>query len=318
MVNLYHFIVNPKSGSAVNASVTRQVIDTLFAKGHRVIVHLTKSLEHATELAHRIHTGNAAYAIVVAGGDGTVRSVAQGMADSKIPLLILPTGTENLLACELGLDGTFPGTMKTLEHGVVKNLDLGLVNRQHHFLAILGIGFDAEVVRRIQAFRKGHITHTDYLWPICRTFWEHKFPHLTVHADDTLICDEPALLFVSNISRYAVGLKIAPHADFGDGALDLTIYKTNAKRQLLLHAALTIINRPNLNSRLIRTRCSKIRIDSPKARVPIQLDGDLKLQMPLNIEVIPAAARVFASAPKGHPAYCPPRKFYYLRRWLLR
>ena len=317
MIRHYHFIVNPKSGSSVNVAGVRHLLDTLCSRGCRVRVDLTRSLEHATELAACTRNELDLTALVVAGGDGTVRAVAQGMAGSTVPLLIIPTGTENLLACEVGLDGSDRVSLRTLDYGVVHNLDLGLAG-DAHFMAIAGVGFDAEVIERINRFRVGHITHTDYVWPICRTFWEHRFPHLHIVADGELICDEPALLFVSNISRYAVNLKVCPNADFGDGLLDVTVYKCRRRRRLLLHAGATIIGQSHRSSLVRRRRCAHLRICCGDRNVPVQLDGDPGPSLPLDIRVVPAAARILAPPPLGHDGYHGPVRFYHIRRWLLR
>jgi len=316
MATSYQFIVNPKSGSSAHVRSVRALCDVLRRRHCRVHIELTQSLGHAAELAGRARATNAA-AVIVAGGDGTVRAVAAGMAGSQMPMLIVPTGTENLFACQLGLDGSEELTLRTLDHGQARGLDLGLAN-QRYFIAIAGVGFDAEVVQRINRFRSGHITHTDYVWPICRTFWEHCFPHLNVVADGELICDEPALLFVSNISRYAVGLKVSPEADFSNGYLDVTVYKCRRRRRLLLHSGLTILGQSHHSSLVVRRRCRQLHVEAAEPAVPVQLDGDPGPALPLDVRVVPAAARVLAPPPKGDPGYLRPARFYHLRAWLFR
>ena len=316
MPPIYRFIVNPKSGCSVNATPVRRLRDHIRARGFLAHIDLTQSLEHATELAHQAAQSNC-QGVVVAGGDGTVRAVAAGMAGSELPLLIVPTGTENLFAGELGLDGSEEVTLAALDHGVIRKLDLGRANGRC-FIAIVGVGFDAEVVQRINRFRTGHITHRDYLWPICRTFWEHRFPTLNIVADGRRICDQPALLFVSNISRYAVGLKITPHADFSSSYLDVTVYKCHKRRQLLLHSALTILGQSHRSPDVIRTRCRRLIVNCADLQVPVQLDGDPGPKLPLEINVLPSTARVLAPPPPDHPHHCPPARLYRLRRSLVR
>ena len=218
---------------------------------------------------------------------------------------------------ELGLDGSEEVTLAALDHGVIRKLDLGRANGRC-FIAIVGVGFDAEVVQRINRFRTGHITHRDYLWPICRTFWEHRFPTLNIVADGRRICDQPALLFVSNISRYAVGRKITPHADFSSSYLDVTVYKCHKRRQLLLHSALTILGQSHRSPDVIRTRCRRLIVNCADLQVPVQLDGDPGPKLPLEINVLPSTARVLAPPPPDHPHHCPPARLYRLRRSLVR
>ena len=314
MPRRYFFIVNPKSGSSADITIIDRLRNYLRRQGHIIQLDLTRSLAHAGRLAAQaIDFG--ADVIIVAGGDGTVRSVAETMAGSKLPLLILPFGTENLLAQELGIDGTLPNAINILEHGKLRKLDLGLAN-DRHFMAIAGVGFDAEVIERINQFRAGHITHSDYVWPICRTFWEYKFPHMRVSADGKMICDEPALVFVGNISRYAIGLPIVPRADCSDGRLDVCIYKCSRRRGLLLHTVRTIAHQALRSGRVSRHLCKSVSISSQESYVPVQLDGDPGPALPLEIRVKPAAARVLTPMPPAGKDYCKPIRFYHLRRWM--
>ena len=306
-------IINPKSGSSADTDTLIRLRDFLRKEGYGLSVELTKSLDHAGDLARQARH-NHCNLVIVAGGDGTVRTVVESMAGSEIPLLIVPGGTENLVACELGIDGTFKNLQTILRQGKVRNLDLGRVN-QNYFIAVVGVGFDGEVIRRLNQFRAGHITHMDYLWPITRTFWEYQFPPLRVEADGVTVCDEPALVFVGNISRYAVELKIFPDADCGDGLLDLCIYKCSSRPRLLLHSLMTMLRQTSLSPGVIRRKCRHIRISGAPS-LPVQYDGDPGPALPLEIEVIPTAARVLTPPAPAGQAYAPPVRFYHFRRWL--
>jgi len=319
---LYYFIVNPKSGSSPDIGGICRLRDYLRGRGGKVFVSLTSSLSHAGELAVDAvrligSESGGDGVIVVAGGDGTVRTVINAMAGADVPILIVPCGTENLLACEVGLDGKVETSIAALEHGVVRELDLGNVNDKH-FMAIVGVGFDADVVRRVHGGRVGHITACSYIWPICRTFWEYRFEPVRVEADGELVCDAPALVFVSNISRYAVGLGISPDADLGDGLLDLCIMRCDNHLQLLSHSINTVLRRPDKTGRISRQRCRKVTISSSCGDIATQFDGDPGPGLPLNIEVQPAAAKILTPPAHGPSEYHSPVRFYHLKRWLLR
>lgn len=309
----FAFIINPKSGSNLDIKAVRHLITWLRRQSCTVSVNLTRSLAHAGELAADALQRPCA-AIITAGGDGTVRTVVEAMAGSGTPLLIIPAGTENLLATELGIDPSFDALVKMLQRPHLKTLDLGLVNGTH-FMAILGVGFDAEVIHRMNIFRAGHITHFDYVWPICRTFWEYRFPTIRVVADGREVCDEPALVFVSNISRYSVGLGISPDADCGDGLLDLTIYRCRTHGRLLQHAFLTSIGRAHQSPFITRLRCRTATISSPNPCTHVQIDGDPGPRLPIEIAVVPEAAHILTPVREGGHRVA---RLHYLRRWLMR
>ncbi|MCF7957240.1 MAG: diacylglycerol kinase family lipid kinase [Phycisphaerae bacterium] len=311
----YQLIVNPKSGSHLNISGIRALRDRLRQLGHRVELTLTESLEHAGILAGEA-VARGVSGVIVAGGDGTVRDVVDAMAGSTIPILIVPSGTENLLATDIGLDGGLERSLSALAGGQVRNLDLGNANGRH-FMAIAGIGFDGEIIRRTHAVRSGHVSPMDYVWPICQTFWGYQFPSIRVEADGDVLCDEPALVFVCNIARYAVGLRLSPDADCGDGELDVCIYRCRNRLQLLRHSVHTVLKRSGRGSDVIRKRCKRLNISSETGGVPVQLDGDPGPELPLTIEVIPRAARLLTPPPPPGKEFCPPVRFYYLKRWVL-
>jgi len=311
----YSLIINPKSGSSATLDGIRRVRDYLHQQGHAVYVDLTQSLQHAGELAHQA-VNTRCDVIIIAGGDGTVRAVADATTHSNVPITIVPAGTENLLATELGFDRHGLATVKALQGGKISNLDLGAADGQR-FMAIAGIGFDAEVIHRIQQFRTGYITHVDYIWPIVRTFWEYQFPPLKVIADGQCVCDEPALVFISNISRYAVGLPINRNADWSDGLLDLTVFRMRQRRQLLFHSAATLLNCHHRRPSVTQIRSRRIQVSCATSTF-VQLDGDPGPLLPLDIHVIPAAARILLPPPQPGQPFAHRVKWANLRNWMLR
>ncbi len=98
------YIVNPKSGASSSKLIGQQFEEYLVKKGFEVRVSATTSLDDACELATNAAVDYDCALVVAVGGDGTVREVAHGLEGSDKPLLIIPCGTENLLANELGFD----------------------------------------------------------------------------------------------------------------------------------------------------------------------------------------------------------------------
>ncbi len=312
----YTVILNPKSGSGKNLQTIRALRECLLTQGHQVLVRQSRSLRHVELLTMEARSENVD-GVIAMGGDGTINKVLECLAYSNIPLLVIPAGTENLLACEFGLDGSFGVTWEALHRGPVRTLDLVRAN-DRVFMAIAGFGFDAEVINRIMADRTGHITHSYYFWPICRTFMEYRFPSFRVEADGECVNDEPALVFVGNIARYAAGLPILPNADSADGLLDLTIFRCRNRAQLLSHSFYTLINRAHHGPDVERRRCRRLRISSCDTTNSVQLDGDPGPSLPLEIEVLPAAARLFTPPPQNGDPYAGPVRHYFLRRLLTR
>lgn len=285
------YIINPKSGASSSKVLGREFAEYLSKRGFDVRASLTTSLEHACELATEAAVDYECKLVVVVGGDGTVREAAHGMEGSDTPLLIVPCGTENLLANELGFDERLQTLIKVFEGGYVRPLDLGNANEKC-FTSVAGFGFDGEIVKRMSKQRAGHINHFDYFWPIWRTFWDYKFKAMKVEVDGLEIFDGQGLVFVGNISRYALGLQILHNAEFGDGLLDICIYKCSSKIRLAKHSIMTALKRHTHSSDVIYCQGKKIRVSSDSADIACEIDGDPGPDLPVEINVIPQAVNV--------------------------
>lgn len=284
------YIVNPKSGASSGKFVCRHFHRYLTERGYEVRSHLTTSLDHACQLATGVAGDPDCALVVAAGGDGTVREVAHGLEAAETPLLIVPAGTENLLANELGIDWRLETLIKAFEKGVVRPLDLGTANGRC-FASIAGFGFDAAVVDRVNRKRTGHINHFDYVEPLWRTFWSHTFDAMTVAVDGEEIFDGQGLVFVGNISRYAIGLQLLHYADYSDGLLDICIYKCGGRVHLVKHSILTVL-KLHANCRDVIYRQGKsITVSSIGNGVTAEIDGDPGPTLPVQIEVVPGAVR---------------------------
>ena len=294
-----YYIVNPKSGATSSKLMISQFGDYLREKGFDVRKMFTKSLPHARELAAEAAAQSDCAMVVVAGGDGTVREVAHGLQGSQKPLLIMPCGTENLLASEMGFDDTVETLIRAFESFTIRTLDMGKLNGRC-FTSIAGIGFDGEIVRRVSSVRSGHIHHLDYVWPIWRTLWDHKFPQIRVEVDGEEIYDGRGMVFVGNISRYAIGLQILSQADYSDGLLDVCVYKCSNQYELVKHAVMTTFKRHTRSGSVIYKQGSCIKVSSPVS-VATEIDGDPGPNLPLEINVIKQAVRVIVP-PGAKPA----------------
>ncbi|MHC4418641.1 MAG: diacylglycerol/lipid kinase family protein [Planctomycetota bacterium] len=282
------YIVNPKSGASSSKLTGRRFEDYLRNKGFEVRVSLTGSLDDACEFATDAAVDYDCAMVVVVGGDGTVREVAHGLEGSDKPLLIVPCGTENLLANELGFDEKLATIIKTFEGEYAKPLDLGSANGKC-FTSIAGFGFDGEIVKRVSEQREGHIDYFDYFWPIWRTFWSYRFEALRVEVDGEELFNGRGLVFVGNISTYAMGLHILRNADFGDGLLDICIYKCASRLRLIKHSIMTVLKQHAYGSDVIYRQGKDIRVSSDSEGIKSEVDGDPGPALPVEIKVIPQA-----------------------------
>ncbi|MFA5553743.1 MAG: diacylglycerol kinase family protein [Phycisphaerae bacterium] len=294
------FIVNPKSGAQSSRFRIGPLEKYLINKGFEVRPQLTHSLGDACEFATEAAVDYNCALVVAAGGDGTIREVAHGLEGTNKPLLIVPQGTENLLANELGFDRKLQTVVKAFEGGCIKTMDLGRINGRC-FTCIAGFGFDGDIVRRISRERNGHITYLDYFWPIWRTFWAYKYESVKVEVDSEVIFEGRGIVFVGNISRYALGLNILQRADFSDGLLDVCVYACQSRTCLIKHSVLTVFKQHLKHHDVVYRQGKKIKISSEHQNVFTEIDGDPGPALPVEIEIVPKAVN-FLVPPGAKPA----------------
>ena len=206
-------IVNPVSGRRDMSAIVQRVGDIIHDRGGRLEIARTGGAGAARRIAHSLE--DSVDAVLVVGGDGTASEVVDGLAQRSLPIAILRTGTENLLARELAMPTDPDAIAHLLLTGESRPFDVGRVNGRL-FVVVAGVGFDAECVERLSRGRKGHISCWTYFWPTWNTFWSHRFSIITVDADGSTVFEGAGLVLIGAISRYAAGLRIFPRAKLDD------------------------------------------------------------------------------------------------------
>lgn len=233
-------------------------------------------------------------AVVAAGGDGTVALVANHLPP-EAPIAILPLGTENLLARQLGCPRDPVQVAELIQTGAARGWDAGLAN-DRLFLLMVGCGFDAEVVRRLHRQRTGHIGHLSYLLPIWQAIRSYRYPEVRVYCDAAADA-EPTFrarwAFVVNQPRYAGGLQFAPNAQGDDGLLDVCTFAQGSLWYGLSYLwGVWRQRHPTWRDCQMRTAV-RVRLEADQP-VPYQLDGDPGGELPVDIRILPDRVRLLA------------------------
>jgi len=284
-----HIVVNPISGRYGSRRFVRDLARRVEVAGWQVRVTRTRGAgDAAAAAADSCRRGD--QALLVVGGDGTINDAASGMVGQGVPILAAPMGTENVLAKYLGIRRDAAVLCGLLGRGREQAFDLPRMN-DRQFLMLAGVGFDAEVVRRLSQSRRGHITYASYFWPTWRTLWSYHQPQLLIETDGEELFRGRGLAFVGNIPRYALGLRLLPQADPTDGLLDVCVFECGWQAPLVRHS-LNVLARRHLSTRGVRhARARSIRISSPQ-RVPVELDGDFAGYLPAHFKMTDARARM--------------------------
>lgn len=285
------FIVNPKAGSSGRKKVSKQFYNFLIKNGYKINWMFTGCLEDAFDFAKSATELEDCSMIVAVGGDGLIREVADGMKGSDKPLLIIPSGNENLLGNEFGFDRSYEQLVEIFKEGNIRSFDLGQINSKA-FTSIAGIGFDAEIVKRVSNNRTGHVDNLDYVQAVWRTVCDYKFTKLKVEIDGEEVFNDFGVVFVGNIAKYALNIGILKDADYSDGLLDICIYKCKGRIKFFDLSLRTLMRKHTKHKDVIYQKAKRIKISSPTKGVTSEIDGDPGPDLPLEITIVPDAVKV--------------------------
>lgn len=230
--------------------------------------------------------------LIVAGGDGTVSDAIRRYPG--VPLTVLAMGTENLFARHLGLPKAGRQLAELVAEGHYRRIDVGTIN-EFKFTVMASIGFDAEVIHRFHAMRKGHITRLNYLKPIWKALNNYRHPEMKIFVDGDSEPKVAGFLIASNLPRYAIRLKVATSARDDDGLLHITLFRKSSYWRLfvfLFYARLGLLHRLQSVEQLT---CRRLRVES-ETQIPLQADGDPTGLTPADIEICPSSLNVLEPA----------------------
>ena len=246
---------------------------------------------HAADLAR-----NAALAgvpiVVAAGGDGTIAEVAAGLSGSETALGVLPLGTANVLALELGIPRAPAHAAAVLAMGRTTLLHPGLARhadgRELLFVQMLGAGFDAAVVHNISSPLKRAIGKGAYVWQTLREMPRYRFPPIRAVIDGRV--EEAASVIVTKGRLYAGRFLLAPGADPREEGFHVALFRDAGVLAAMRYgAALPLGLLPRLRGVEI-LRAPRVRLEG--AGIPAQADGDASGCLPVAIGPAPRPLRI--------------------------
>ncbi len=219
-MNKVLFIVNPLSVKRKGINLERLIENNLDHASFDYRIIYTEYHNHAAELAE---TYRSDYRIIVAaGGDGTVNQVSQALVAYDNILGLIPLGSGNGLARDLGIPSNIGKSIKRINLLNTRVIDSGVIGGRH-FINIAGIGFDAEIAHDFAgSVRRGL---TGYAGSVIRKFFSYKARVYTIRTDRGERSLEAFLISFANTGQYGNNAYISPDAKPDDGLLDICIIK---------------------------------------------------------------------------------------------
>ena len=229
--------------------------------------------------------------IIAAGGDGTLNEVVNGIGNAPVRLGILPVGTMNVFATELGIPhGNLERAWSIIEQGKVVAVDLPKAN-DTHFIQLAGVGLDAEVVRKTTADSKKALGPLSYLLTLVQVA-AHKPPRVVVETEGGRI-REGSFVLIGNGRLYGGPFPVFKRASLNDGLLDVLVFQNQSHWDVVRYfQAIAFGTHPELpDVEYFQTRSIKV---TSSGDVPVELDGEVAGMLPCLFSVEPQKLRVMA------------------------
>ena len=235
--------------------------------------------------------------VVAAGGDGTVNSIASALIGSNTQLGILPLGTANILARNLGISVTNQAAaLKMLFTSHPRLLDVGKLGSSC-FTAMAGIGLDAKVALDASPWLKKKLGTFAYALQFPLTSLRYRRPQYKLSlASGEVLYDGPAWgLIATNFPHYSYRLPLAPHAQSDDGLLDFLLFRGASLPKLITQVARSFFANSPLpkHTDVLTFQSDSLEVETDPAS-PVEADGELIGNTPCKFEVMKAALTVLA------------------------
>lgn len=289
-------IVNAAGGAASRAGdALSDQLEAAFAAAGRAIV---LELVDGEGLSGALTRHGEAPRIVVGGGDGTLATAAEVVADRNGELAILPLGTRNHFACQAGIPLDLASAAKLAVIGPARRVDFGRAGGRV-FINNLSVGAYVDLVRAREASRLPKLLATiPATWRTLRKLRARRF-ELTLDGEARAIATP--LLFVGNNQYQVDEGRPGDRASLDDGLLSVFAVAPLSRAALVAAALRTLVARPRMH-RDFALGCSarEVRIDGPGAWLEMALDGErVRFELPLTIRIVRHALAVVAPPESG-------------------
>jgi diacylglycerol kinase family enzyme len=286
-------IINATAGTG-NEEVARTLAETFDACAARARIHMAREGEEIERLVRRA-CSNGARAIVAGGGDGTIAAVAARLVGTERVLGVLPLGTLNHFAKDLGVPLKLEDAARSICDGQVACVDVGEVNG-HIFINNSGLGLYPRIVRRREKLQtRDRIGKwRAFFRAALAVLRRYPFLHVRLKADGKEIVRKTPFVIIGNNEYQVESFRLGARKCLDAGYLSLYVAHRTGRLGLIRLAVRALFGRLQQAKDFDALKAQEIVVETrrPK-RLPVATDGEVNvMQTPLHYRVLPGALRV--------------------------
>jgi YegS/Rv2252/BmrU family lipid kinase len=278
------FIINPGAGK--NSIDWPEAINAYFSSLHHTIelYELPESCDPAT-ITEKIKEASPDKVIAV-GGDGTLKLVADCLQGANIPIGLLPAGSANGMAKELGISLDPDEALDIVMYGQPKSIHLVKINNER-CIHLSDIGFNAFVVKKFEdEDKRGMWGYIKAAWKV---LWNYSQMNIEINIDDTRIKRRAAMVVIANATKYGTGVVINPDGRLDDDRFEIVIVKKVSFAEIF---KMRFTHKPYHPAKTEVMQVRSLKIDSHH-KVHFQVDGEYMGKVnSIKAELIPRALRI--------------------------
>lgn len=273
-------VYNPTAGRGRHG-LLRAVVEGLTAQGAGVDVRPTTGPDDA-EAFGRAASRFTHDAVIVAGGDGTINGMVNGLmqAEAPPPLAIIPLGTANVLAAEIGLKPRAPQVIATILHGRPLPVYPAQANSRY-FLLMAGVGFDSWVVHTLRPWLKRRFGKGGYVLEGLIQTGRYGFPQFDVVIDGQ--SHRARTVVACKGKRYGGTHILAPKADLGTPSLEVCLLPGGGMIHQMRYGLALAFGRLSTLPDVTVLSAKSLMVTGGEGILPVQCDGDDSTTLPLTI-----------------------------------
>ncbi len=232
--------------------------------------------------------------ILASGGDGTINETANGLVGSKVLFGILPAGTANVLANEIGFSNRPDHAAKQLLQAVPVRIALGALDApgqpRRHFVLMAGVGLDARIVYELDLKLKGRLGKLAYWHGGFRQFGR-PVPRFHIAVNGAEYCASFAL--ITRVRNYGGDFEIARRIKLTDDDFEVVIFQNDVWKDYIRFFGAVMTNRLQSTAGVVVTRATQVEVTAPEdQRIYIQTDGEAVGVLPASVSTVPDALTI--------------------------
>ena len=251
--------------------------------------------------------------VIACGGDGTVNEIVNGLAGSDVPLALLPAGTANILAKELGLPWDIPAAARLIATSIPRRIALGCIEpsisqngggssgEPRYFLCVGGSGPDGAIVNGVDSHLKKNAGQLAYWAEGMRQLFKYDFPLMRIESPERTV--EASIAVVGRTAEYGGPFKITSEASLFEDSFEIVAFSTRSRMRYLFALPALYLGKlrevPGISAwKTAEAVCTPL----PGGRLYAQVDGEPAGSLPLRFRIVPDALTLLIPANRA-PSY---------------